>query len=72
MQVLDDVSASEELYKMMTKDEQKVEVWDGGHWLSRDIEGIQVHAAMTNNAKASYVVRVEYNLTSLVNGPFFG
>ena len=43
---------------------QSQEVSNGGHWMHRNHNNIKVHAAMTNNAKASLLVEIYYNLTT--------
>ena len=58
------MSATSDLYvRMYDEHEGALAVWDGGHWLSRKTDGIEIHGAMTNNAKASYLVEIVYNIT---------
>ena len=65
----ENTEASIMTYKyFFNNDFQKVS--NGGHWMHRNHDNIKVHAAMTNNAKASLLVEVFYNLTSSVNNPF--
>ncbi|XP_060073742.1 uncharacterized protein LOC132553508 [Ylistrum balloti] len=62
--IMEGVTANEELYDLLRQDEKTVEVWNSGHWLSRNVDGIQIHGAMTNQGKASFLVQVVYNITA--------
>ncbi|XP_048752239.2 uncharacterized protein LOC125663865 [Ostrea edulis] len=64
VQVWNNAQANEALFKSMEADEEKLTVWNSGHWLKSSSFGITVNAAMTNAAKASLLVEVEFNLTS--------
>ena len=47
--------------------DDKVTVSYSGHWLSNYRHDVAVHGAMTNNAKASLLIHVEFNLTARYN-----
>ncbi|XP_062575062.1 uncharacterized protein LOC134236910 [Saccostrea cucullata] len=64
VQVWTNAHANEALFKSMEADEEKLTVWNSGHWLSASGYGITVNAAMTNSAKASLLVEVEFNITN--------
>ncbi|KAK3104413.1 hypothetical protein FSP39_001598 [Pinctada imbricata] len=64
VQILANVKANKNLFLQMTVHEDKLTVSNSGHWLSKYRDNIAVHGAMTNNAKASLLVQVEFNLTS--------
>ncbi|XP_021353775.1 bryoporin-like, partial [Mizuhopecten yessoensis] len=61
--IMEGVTANEQLFDLLRQDEKTVEVWNSGHWLSRNIHGFQVHGAMTNQGKASFLVQLIYNTT---------
>ncbi|XP_069111901.1 uncharacterized protein [Argopecten irradians] len=61
--IMEGVTANEQLFDLLRQDEKTVEVWNSGHWLSRNIDGLQVHGAMTNQGKASFLVQLVYNIT---------
>ena len=46
------------------------EVSNSGHWMHRRHNNIEIHAAMTNNAKASLLVEVYYNITTSITDGF--
>lgn len=62
--VWNNAHSNEALYDSMEADEEKLTVSNSGHWMSASGWGITVHAAMTNAAKASLLVEVEFNITT--------
>lgn len=64
VQVWNNAHSNEALYDSMEADEEKLTVSNSGHWMSDSGWGITVHAAMTNAAKASLLVEVEFNITT--------
>nr|UYP38787.1 mytiporin 25 [Mytilus galloprovincialis] len=63
VQIEENQVASSMLHKFLYNN-QSQEVSNGGHWMHRNHNNIKVHAAMTNNAKASLLVEIYYNLTT--------